>query len=254
LQAIREKTNVRVLQEPRVFTADNQEAAFFQGQDIPFITDSQTTDNGSLNQSFDYQAVGVLLNVRPRITAQRDVDMEINLELSSIVPGQTLFGGAIVDRRETSSRIIVKNGQTIVLSGILREDESYISRGLPLLSEIPLIGEIFKSREKSHSRTETVAFITPTVVDNPAANDSNFNVEERQHLENLARPLRDQTKQHEDFRDRILAPAATGTSETPGGDWNEDAVDNGVSPISPEEAAETDRPSTPPNSQEDTRP
>jgi hypothetical protein len=109
LQALSQKTNVRILQEPAVFTADNQEAYFFDGQDVPFISESQSTDTGSLNQSFDYKAVGVSLNVRPRITAQNDVDMEIYLELSSIVPGQTLFGGFIVDRRSTTTQIVVRN-------------------------------------------------------------------------------------------------------------------------------------------------
>ena len=100
LQALDQKTNVRILQEPVVFTADNQEAVFFDGQDFPFTTDATTNVAGNLVASFDYRQVGVVLNVRPRITAQGDVDVEIYLELSSIVEGQTGPGGGfIVDRR-----------------------------------------------------------------------------------------------------------------------------------------------------------
>ncbi|MGH7291021.1 MAG: type II secretion system protein GspD, partial [Myxococcota bacterium] len=170
LQALAQKTNVRVLQEPRIFTSDNEEAAFFDGQDVPFIDQSQTTDVGGITQSFSYQDVGVLLNVRPRITAQRDVDVELRLKLSNVVPGQTLFGGFILDRRETNTRVVVKDGQTIVISGILTDTESKVTRGVPFLMDIPLVGELFKSRDNSTIRTELIAFITPKVVEHPSLN------------------------------------------------------------------------------------
>jgi type II secretion system protein D len=166
-QALNEKTAINILSEPRIFTADNQEAEFFDGQDIPFITDSQTNQEGSVVQSFDYRAVGIQLRVRPRITVNRDVDLRVNLELSSIQPQQTLFGGFIVDRRETTTQLIVRNGQTIVISGILRSETSDIKRKIPLLGDIPLLGALFTSIDKEVSRTELVAFITPIVVDNP---------------------------------------------------------------------------------------
>jgi type II secretion system protein D len=194
IQALNQVTKVRILQEPRIFTADNQEALFFDGQDIPFITDSQSTDVGTLNQSFEYRAVGVVLNVRPRITSQRDVAMEINVELSNIVPGQTLFGGFIVDRRETTSSVIIKNGQTIILSGILKDEETQIKRKVPILGDIPGLDYVFSSRENSNRRSELIAFITPTVVDNPSENDTNFNAAERRFLKLLSRPIDEQVK------------------------------------------------------------
>lgn len=172
LQALAQKTGVNILSEPRIFTSDNQEAEFFAGQDVPFITDSQTTDNGALTQSFDYRAVGLALRVRPRITPKRDVDLRINLELSSLQPNQTLFGGFIVDRRETTTHLIVKDGQTVVVSGIVRSEDSDILRKVPLLGDIPLIGALFQSTERTKSTTEIVAFITPIVIENPEETDS----------------------------------------------------------------------------------
>jgi type II secretory pathway component GspD/PulD (secretin) len=206
IQAMRQKTNVRILQEPRVFTADNQEAVFFDGQDVPFITNTNTSDVSGFQQNIEQQAVGVQLDVRPRITAQRDVDMEINLVLSSIVPGQVVGGNFIVDRRETTTKVIVKNNQTIVLSGILTDTESEITRGIPLLEDIPLFGELFRSRDTTKKTTELIAFITPTVVDNPDANDHNFNESARERLRSLSLPLKEQAKHRESIRDRILAP------------------------------------------------
>jgi type II secretory pathway component GspD/PulD (secretin) len=205
IQALAQETNVRILQEPRVFTADNQEAVFFDGQDVPFVTDSFTNNVGGLTQGFEYRQVGVVLNVRPRITAERDVDMEIYLELSSIVPGQTLFGGAIVDRRSTTTQIVVKNSQTIVLSGILRDTENEIERKVPLLGDIPLVGELFKSRETAKVTAELVAFITPTVVNNPDENDVNFNADERSRLQQLLQPMSEyRDDRREQWRQRII--------------------------------------------------
>lgn len=173
LQALSEKTDVQILSEPKIFTSDNQEAEFFDGQDIPFVTDSQTNNNGNLVQSFDYRAVGIQLRIRPRIANNKDVDVRVNLELSSIVPGETLFGGFVVDRRETTTQLILRDGQTVVISGIIRKEDSDITRKVPLLGDIPLLGALFTSKEKSVKSTELLVFITPIVVENP---------EERQKL------------------------------------------------------------------------
>ena len=208
IQALSQKTNVRILQEPRIFTADNQEASFFQGQDVPILVGTQTTDVGTVNEQIDYQQVGVGLNVRPRITIEGDVDLEINLEISSIVPGAELFGSPIFDRRETTTQVIVKNGQTIVISGIIKDVESKITRGLPFLSDIPFIGELFKSHESTRSRTELIAFITPVIVVDPTENDTNFNRQELQYLDDLMLPLDEQRrrmrKNKDNLRSRLL--------------------------------------------------
>ncbi len=172
LQALAEKTDVNILSEPRVFTSDNQEAEFFDGQDIPFVVDAQTTDQGGLTQSFDYRAVGIQLRARPRITINRDVDLRVNVELSSIAPQLAPNGAFIVDRRETTTQLIVKDGQTIVISGILRDEDSELVRKIPLLGDIPILGEIFKSRETTSTKTELVIFITPHVVENPSEMDA----------------------------------------------------------------------------------
>lgn len=188
LQALSTKTDFKILSRPTVFTSDNQEASFFDGQDIPFITESQPNNSGNLLQSFDYKAVGLNLRVRPRITVRKDVDLRVNIELSSIVPGQTLFGGAIVDRRETTTQLIVKDGQTIVISGLIRNELTDVVRKIPLLGDIPLLGELFTSREKSNKVTELFIFITPIVIDNTDAAEE-LNSPYRRWLEEQERNL-----------------------------------------------------------------
>ncbi len=211
LQALGQKTNVSILSEPKIFTSDNQEAEFFDGQDIPFVTDSQTNSQGNLVQSFDYKAVGIQLRVRPRITPKRDVDLRVNIQLSSILPGQTLFGGFVVDRRETTTQLIVGDRQTIVISGILRSEDSSITRKIPGLGDIPILGELFKSREKSKKTTELLVFVTPIVVTNDEES-VDVNTPYRLELQNQRDVM--QKKVGRDLKTELLAPSdAPGTSK-----------------------------------------
>jgi len=183
LQALNEKTKVNILSEPRIFTSDNQEATFFDGKDIPFINDQTTNQVGQTTASFDYKAVGIQLKARPRITVTGDIDLQVNIQLASITPGETIQGAQVVDRRETTTHLILRGGQTIVISGILRKEDSDIVRKVPLLGDIPLLGELFKSREKSKVQKELLVFVTPIVVENTAA------------LEEVNKPYRERLNQ-----------------------------------------------------------
>lgn len=203
LQALSQKTNVSILSEPKIFTSDNQEATFFDGQDIPFVNELQSTNVGNPIQSFDYRAVGLQLRIRPRITPQRDVDLRVNLQLASIAPGQTVSNALIVDRRETTTQLILKDRQTIVISGILRSEDSNIVRKIPLLGDIPILGELFKSREVSRSNTDLLVFITPVVIENPEEADA-VNEGFRRRLEERRRDL------EHDKTDSSLVPGGPG--------------------------------------------
>ena len=242
LQALDTTNDVRILQEPRVFTSDNEEAKFFSGQDITFQTGQTTGSNtgGGTTSSFEQRAVGIGLNVRPRITRELNVNMDIELLLSNLNLSVPQFNNnPVVDRRQTNTRITVKNGQTIVISGIRKEDETNIKRGLPLLGDIPFLGDaIFSSTEKKKNVSELVIFVTPLVVDNPDANDRNFNAGERSRLEQLRKPLdkRTQPKGDRGFFENLRSV-----------DPVEGASENGAA-ARPEPVAPNSTPSSTPNS------
>ncbi len=166
LQLLIRNVDLRILNEPRVYTADNQEAHFFDGQDVPVILSDQTSrDSGdTFNRSFDFRSVGTRLHIRPHITQEGDVDMEVNLELSRIVNGTSVFGNFIFDRRETTTHVTVQDGQTVVISGIVRQEDFDDVRKLPLLGDIPLVGGLFRSTDKGVRNREVIAFITPHIV------------------------------------------------------------------------------------------
>jgi len=164
ISLLRRVTDIKIKSEPGVVAADNMEAEFFDGQDIPFIEESRSTPEGTLIQTFDYKEVGIRLRVKPHITKDRNIDLTVNLLVSNTVPGRTLFGGAIVDRRETTSRVVLEDGATFLISGILREEQRKIIRRIPGLGDIPLVGEIFKHRELADVNSELLIFLTPYVV------------------------------------------------------------------------------------------
>jgi len=201
LQALEEQTQVRILQQPRVFTSDNQEAKFFDGADVPFQTGSTTggTTGGGTTSSFDQIAVGIGLNVRPRITKDLNVAMQIEILLSNVdtttrtvvTPGNN----PTIQRRQTNTSVVIKNGQTIVISGIRKETENKVKTKVPVLGDVPVLDWVFSSTEKVSAATELVLFVTPIVVENPDGNDSNFNVQEIERLRSLQKPMDSKTEE-----------------------------------------------------------
>jgi len=197
LQALSTDNSVRILQQPRVFTRDNKEAKFVAGQDVSLIT-GNTSGFGTTGttQSFEQQFVGVGINVRPRITQDNNVAMEVEILLSNLSASTVSFNSnPVIDRRQTNTNVTVKNGQTIVISGIRREQETVIDRRLPFLGDIPVLGAAFGSTERQKEVVELVVFLVPVVVENPDDNNTNFNKEELERLEKLQKPL-EESSQH----------------------------------------------------------
>lgn len=163
LSLLRRVTDLKIRSEPKVFTADNVEAEFFDGQDIPFITDSQVNGIAGQTQSFDYKEVGIRLRVRPHITKERNIDLTVNLLVSNVA-SERIFNFAVVNRRETTTRIVLEDGHTFMISGILREEDRTIKQGIPGLQDIPLVGEVFKHHQVVKVNREVVIFLTPYVI------------------------------------------------------------------------------------------
>jgi type II secretory pathway component GspD/PulD (secretin) len=135
--------------------------------------------------------------VRPRITKESNVNMEIEVLLSNVnqTSPEGVGGNPIIDRRQTNTTATVKNGQTIVLSGIRKETENKIKNKFPLLGDVPVLDWVFANTSDTKVVTELLVFVTPTVVDNPDGNDSNFNADERTRLRELAKPLGEMSKE-----------------------------------------------------------
>src|SRR5262249_50249944 len=150
IQFLRKTTEATVLAEPKLNVADNEVGRLFVGQQVPLIEHSQTTEVGWVSQSFTYKHGGGILEVTPHINNSGEVSLRIRTESSTIVPGQTLFGGAIIDTRNFRTDLTVKTGQTLVLGGIIQRQISDTLRKTPVLGSIPGLGWAFKKKDKTH--------------------------------------------------------------------------------------------------------
>ena len=160
---------MKILLEPSLTTSDNQAAEYFDGRDISVATEDVTSEEGGRTTTgFIYREVGTLLRIRPHITKEGSVDLLINLEISRLVPGSATQGdNPTFDRREVTTQVIVQNGQTVMLSGIIRQEKFDDIRKVPLLGDLPLIGALFRAVDKGIRNRELVVFITPRVMSTP---------------------------------------------------------------------------------------
>jgi general secretion pathway protein D len=156
-------TNAKILNEQTLWTEDNEEASFFKGQKVAFVGGTSTTGTGIQQSSFQFEKVGMTLAVRPSITPEKNVDMIVNIILSQLT-GELVNGQPVRTEMETETNMIVSNGETLMLGGILFQENSRIKRKLPLLGDIPLIGGLFQHNRDTLANNELIVFITPQVV------------------------------------------------------------------------------------------
>jgi general secretion pathway protein D len=160
------KTKAKVLNQQTLWTEDNEEASFFKGDKVAFFTSATSSATAGNVQNFEFQRVGMTLAVRPSITPYNDVDMIINIIISQLTTEEENTQ-PVRTEMETKTNMIVEDGQTIMLGGILFQQDRSIDRGVPLLSDIPLIGLLFSHTDTIAANNELLVFITPYVIDEP---------------------------------------------------------------------------------------
>lgn len=170
LHALADDGRVQVVASPQVMVLDNEKAEIKVGSKISVQTQSQSvagTTTGLVN-SFQYLDTGVLLAVTPRINASGQVTLEVRQEFSVPVPSTIVGANPDINTRSAQTSVIVNSGEPMILGGLIQENNTLSSSGLPLLSKIPVIGALFGSQNITRSRTELVIMITPRVVANAA--------------------------------------------------------------------------------------
>ena len=166
INAVRSDSTSNILSTPSIVTLDNQEARILVGQEIP-ITTGQSLSNNFDNafRTIQRENVGIQLQVRPQINEGGAVKMLLRQEVSSIAgPVSNDNSELILNKREIETTVTVDNGEIIALGGLLDDNERRTIERIPLLSDIPLLGELFKSRSRSRQKTNLMVFIRPTIV------------------------------------------------------------------------------------------
>lgn len=162
---------VDILASPHIMAANNQEARIMIGQDVPVLT-SQSVPLISQQTSFQtstvqYRSTGIILSVKPQINAKGLVTLEIAQEVSDAAGTTTgVSGSPTFTVRQAKTSLITKDNQTIVLGGLIREDKTVTSAGIPGLRKMPILGPLFGSQGVSKQKTELIVLITPHIISN----------------------------------------------------------------------------------------
>jgi general secretion pathway protein D len=166
LRALATDQRFNILATPRIFTSNNQAAEINIGQQVPYIISVRESDVGSQTFNYGYMDVGIILNVVPRIAQNGLVTMDVQQEANELT-GFTSFNAPIIAQRTTSTQVSVADGQTVIIGGIIRDTETKSVNKVPILGDLPLLGSLFRSTDKTKSKTELMVFLTPRIVKNP---------------------------------------------------------------------------------------
>ena len=171
LRALTTDNRTKVLSAPQILVLDNEKAEIKVGTRISVQTAQQTgvsTGVGVVN-SYQYLETGILLAVTPRINSGGMVTLEINQEVSDPDFGSvtSLNPNPNVTTRNAKTSVVVANGESIAMGGLIRDNDGFTTTGIPLLSKIPVLGALFGSQHKTEDRTELVMIITPKIISNP---------------------------------------------------------------------------------------
>jgi general secretion pathway protein D len=229
-----------ILSTPNLLTLDNYQAKIIVGQNVPFVTGSFTTPvaaatpaGGAVNpfQTIERKDVGLTLRIKPQISEGSTVRLEIYQEVSDIAP--SLLTGAsdlITNKRSIETKVVVDDGATIVLGGLIQNTLNETTQGVPFLSEIPILGALFRFKSQEKKRTNLMIFLRPVIVRAPE-DAYRVTVDRYDYLRGYTRG---EGPEREGIYDRF-EPAPPGPS----------APRPSSAPLAPPEAAPAPRPAVP---------
>jgi type IV pilus assembly protein PilQ len=165
LQTLTEQHKANIISNPRITTVDNREAKIVVGQKIPLIV--QDVAGNPVSQ---LQTIGIQLRVTPHLTADKKIIMDLHPEVSDLATGSTVQGGIIINTSEADTRVMVEDGQTAVIGGLIRSNTNTQRSGVPYLMDVPLLGYLFSTTTHVKSNRELIIFVTPRLVTSLAAN------------------------------------------------------------------------------------
>jgi general secretion pathway protein D len=169
LNALASDGNTNILSTPTLVTLDNEEAEIVIGQNVPFVTGSYTNTgatSGSTNpfQTIQRQDVGLTLKIKPQINEGDAMRLDISQEVSSIAASVAGASDIVTNKRSIKTNVMVDDGQVVVLGGLIDNQVRTSVQKVPLLGDIPLLGNLFKSRKSDINKTNLMVFIHPVIL------------------------------------------------------------------------------------------
>jgi type II secretory pathway component GspD/PulD (secretin) len=209
--------HAKILNQQTLWTKDNEEAQFFKGQRVGFQTQISISDTGGrATSNFTYEKVGMTLRARPSITPEKNVDMIINVILSQL-ESEVINSQPVRTELDTTTNLVIQDGQTIMLGGMLFQEDSRTRRKVPFFGDLPLIGWLFRHKQDIAANSELLIFVTPYVVETSDQMLPEARQEQEkalQKLHNIREELKPLTEQDEPASDDdspdlpVAAPAS----------------------------------------------
>ena len=162
LQALQQDGKLNILSTPSITTMDNQMAYAENGERVPYVT--QQVSGGIVTNTVTFEDVVLRLEITPHVIDGQNLKMKVLVKKNEINTGRNVLGNPGIFKKETSTNLIVKDGETIVISGLTKQTTQDGESGLPGLKDIPVLGWLFKSASKSDAMEEVLIFITPTIL------------------------------------------------------------------------------------------
>lgn len=177
LRAIANAGKTEVLSRPSILARNNQAATISLGQQVPLISNTRFDTFGNQINTVTYQNVGVNLSVTPFISSDGNVEMTVTPEISSLADrsqwvaisaGSNAVSAPVINSRVATTTVVVPDGQTVVIGGLMENTQTDSESKIPGLGDIPLLGNLFKRKQKGNVKRELMIFLTPTIVKAPA--------------------------------------------------------------------------------------
>ncbi|MFI4895832.1 MAG: type II secretion system secretin GspD [Steroidobacterales bacterium] len=166
LRALQSDTRTNIIATPQVVTRDNQEAKMEVAQEVPFLTGQYSTTNGtgSAFQTIEREEVGTILTVTPTINEGEAVLLKLQIESSSLAGATAGAVDLVTNKNVITTSVLIKDGNTLVLGGLIQDNVSNSDTSVPLLGRIPLLGELFRARNTSKSKSDFLIFLQPHIL------------------------------------------------------------------------------------------
>ncbi|MCF8051891.1 MAG: type II secretion system secretin GspD [Desulfobacterales bacterium] len=170
INVVQDNKDVNILSTPQILTTDNEEATIIIGKNVPFQTRSAAESATETYSSFEYRDVAITLKITPQISKDRLVRLKISQELTKLDELAATFqkDRPTTLKRTIETTVIVEDGNTVVIGGLMDDQISVSESKVPLLGDIPILGWLFKSKKKSFDKTNLYVFLTPRVVQHPS--------------------------------------------------------------------------------------
>jgi general secretion pathway protein D len=209
VRALQERTDVTILSRPRVFVRDGDTANFRVGGEVPVLSASvdsnvQADGNTGIRNEIEYREIGILIRVQPQINERGEITLNVEQEITDVIPNTTSgIDSPQFTTRELDTTVVLTHGQTVLLAGFIEQRKTDQTAGLPLLSDIPVLGWPFRNTSQGDDRTELILSITPTIVNDASQADAVY-----QRMTEQAAVLREALNEFNDGPYDVITPEA----------------------------------------------